>query len=217
MTRQKSENPIRKIGYARVSTAEQNLDMQIKALERYGVPRPLIFTDKASGGDMENRPGFIRAMRTAQHEHSEFVVWRLDRLGRTLKGILQVMEIFHERQIVFVSLTEKIDTSSAMGKAFLHMAAAFAQLERDLIQERTLAGIKRARERGEHGGRPRGMTEERIARAKELLAEGKRGEAVWQELRKIKGPGVSRSVYYTWQKAFDAERDEGEIKEATSD
>lgn len=217
MTRQKSENSTRKIGYARVSTAEQNLDMQITALERYGVPRGLIFTDKASGGSLENRPGFIRAMRTAQHEHSEFVVWRLDRLGRTLKGILEVMEVFHERQIVFVSLTEKIDTSSAMGKAFLHMAAAFAQLERDLIQERTLAGIKRARERGEHGGRPRGMTDERIGRARELIAAGMRGEAVWLELKKLNGPGMSRSVYYAWQKEFDAMRDRDEIDEATSD
>jgi DNA invertase Pin-like site-specific DNA recombinase len=210
-----SEKSTRKIGYARVSTAEQNLDMQIEALKRYGVPEQLIITEKASGGSLEKRPGLSRALRMAQHEGLEFVVWKLDRLGRTLTGILQIMELFHKRGIVFVSLTEKIDTNSAMGKAFIHLAAVFAQLERDLIRERTLAGIKRAKERGEIGGRPRGMTDERIARARELLAEGRRGEAVWRELKKIKGPGISRAVYYAWQKRFDAEQDANDLKQAS--
>lgn len=190
--------------------------MQTAALERYGVPTPLIFTDKASGATINKRPGFIRALRTAQHEGTEFVVWKLDRLGRTLSGILQVMELFHNRGVTFVSLTEKIDTKTAMGKAFIHMAAAFSQLERDLIRERTIAGIKRARERGEQGGRPRGMTDERIARAVELLGDGQRGEAIWHELLKIAGPGLSRACYYAWQKRHDAGRDESEIEDASN-
>lgn len=212
----KSENETRKIAYARVSTADQNLDMQIAALKKYGVPEDLIITEKASGGSIENRPGLSRALRMAQHEGLEFVVWKLDRLGRTLTGILQVMELFHKRGIIFVSLTEKIDTNSAMGKAFIHLAAVFAQLERDLIRERTIAGIQRAKERGEIGGRPRGMTDDRIARARELLAEGRRGEAVWRELKKIKGPGISRAVYYAWQKKYDAECDANDLKQASS-
>ena len=187
--------------------------MQIAALEKYGVPRPLIFTDKASGASIEKRRGFVRALRTAQHEGTEFVVWKLDRLGRTLSGILQVMELFHTRGVVFVSLTERIDTNGAMGKAFIYLAAVFAQLERDLIRERTVAGIKRARERGEQGGRPVGMTDERVARARELLGEGRRGNAIWNELRKLKGPGLSRACYYAWQKRFDAGQDEAELKD----
>lgn len=202
--------PIRKIGYVRVSTTDQNPDMQIEALKRYGVPADLIFTDKASGGSM-NRPGFIRAMRTAQHAGSEFVVWKLDRLGRTLPGVLNVMELLQERGVAFVSLTERIDTSGPMGKAMVRLMAIFAELERDLIRERTLAGIKRARERGEIGGRPRGMTDERVTRAGALIAGGARGTEVWRELKKLPGPGLSRACYYAWQKTWDVENDKPKV------
>lgn len=202
--------PIRKIGYARVSTADQNPDMQIEALKRYGVTEDLIFMDKASGGSMK-RPNFIRAMRLAQHAGSEFVVWKLDRLGRTLSGVLKVMELLQKRDIAFISLTERIDTSGPMGKAMIRLMAIFAELERDLIRERTLAGIRRARERGETGGRPRGMTDDRVARAKELLADGARGTEIWRELKLMSGPGLSRACYYAWQKKWDVENDKPEV------
>jgi DNA invertase Pin-like site-specific DNA recombinase len=207
----KSEEPTKKLGYARVSTSDQNLDMQIAALMRYGVPEELIFTDKLSGGS-SRRPGFIQALQLAQIPGTEFVVWKLDRLGRTLSGILAVMELLQKRGVAFVSLTERLDTSGAMGKAMLRLMAIFAELERDLIRERTMAGLRRAKERGDPHGRPRGMTDERIKRAQELMEEGRRGNDAWKELRKIPGPGLSRSVFYVWQRAYDIETADLELE-----
>lgn len=209
-----SENPpVRKIGYARVSTSDQNPDMQIAALKNYGVPEELIFVDKASGGTMK-RPMFIRAMKTCQHEGSEFIVWKLDRLGRTLGGILETLEVLTDRGVEFVSLTERIDTKGPMGKAMVRLLAVFAELERDLIRERTKAGIARARERGERGGRPVAMTPERIAKAEEMLTAGERGNTVWKAMQQIDGPKISRAAYYAWQQAWDVEnRDPGVVGE----
>lgn len=127
-----SNRPVRKIGYARVSTSDQNPDMQIAALKAYGVPEHLIFVDKASGGTMK-RPNFIRAMKTCQHEGSEFVVWKLDRLGRTLGGILETLEILTDRGVEFKSLTENIDTKGPMGKAMIRLLAVFAELDRKSV------------------------------------------------------------------------------------
>ncbi|MBB95558.1 MAG: resolvase [Rhodobacteraceae bacterium] len=209
-----SENrPVRKIGYARVSTSDQNPDMQIAALKSYGVPEDWIFVDRASGGTMK-RPEFLKAMSYAQEEGMEFVVWKLDRLGRTLGGILETLKQLQERGIAFVSLTDRIDTTGPMGKAMVHLLAVFAELERDLIAERTKAGIRRARERGEQGGRPVAMTPERIARAEEMLAEGERGNAIWRAMKEIDGPPISRAAYYAWQKVWDVEnRDPGLLGE----
>lgn len=198
----KSNNLPRKIGYARVSTADQNPDMQIAALKKYGVEANLIFVDHASGATME-RPAFIRALKYAQHPDTEFVVWKLDRLGRTVAIILETIDLLAAREVKFVSLTEHIDTSTPMGKAFLHMAALMAQLERDLISERTVAGMARARERGIKGGRPVSMTDERIAKAEEMLGKQMRGNQVWAELRQIDGPPISRAAYYKWQREWD--------------
>lgn len=199
------DKPTRKIGYARVSTADQNPDMQIEALKRYGVPAELIFVDKASGGT-DKRPAFIRAMKTAQHAGSEFVVWKLDRLGRTLKGVLDTMELLAGREIQFVSLTERIDTGGPMGKAMIRLLAVFAELERDLIRERTVAGMKRAKERGEPHGRAKVMTPEREKEAARLLSEGVRGNEVWRKLEPLPGPPISRAAYYVWQKKHDGDR-----------
>lgn len=213
MASKSSNQPTRKIGYARVSTHDQNPDMQIAALKAYGVPEELIFVDRASGGTMK-RPMFIRAMKTCQHEGSEFVVWKLDRLGRTLGGILETLETLTDRGVEFVSLTERIDTKGPMGKAMIRLLAVFAELERDLIRERTKAGIARARERGERGGRPVAMTPERVEKAKEMLAAGERGNTVWKAMQKIEGPKISRAAYYAWQQAWDVEnRDPGVVGE----
>jgi DNA invertase Pin-like site-specific DNA recombinase len=196
---------IRKIGYARVSTADQNPDMQIEALKRYGVPPNLIFVDKASGGT-NARPAFTRALKTAQHAGSEFVVWKLDRLGRTLKGVLDTMELLASRDIQFISLTERIDTGGPMGKAMIRLLAVFAELERDLIRERTVSGIRRAKERGDPHGRAKTMTPEREAAATELLNNGVRGNEVWEALKPLPGPPISRAAYYVWQKQYDDKR-----------
>jgi DNA invertase Pin-like site-specific DNA recombinase len=197
-----SNNEPPKIGYARVSTADQNPDMQVQALKNYGVPEALIFMDRASGSTMK-RPAFLRAMRAAQHPGSEFVVWKLDRLGRTLGGILETLEMLADRSIEFVSLTERIDTRGPMGKAMIRLLAVFAELERDLIRERTMAGMARARERGDAHGRPKAMTPEREAAATRMLVDGARGNEVWKAMQKLDGPKISRAAYYSWQKTAD--------------
>lgn len=200
----KSNKQPLKVGYARVSTAEQNPDMQVQALKDYGVHPDLIFVDHASGATMD-RPQFLRALRMCQAPGAEFVVWKMDRVGRTLKGVLQLLEMLAEREVRFVSLTDAIDTRGPMGKAMVHIMAVVAELERDLIVERTRAGMKRAKERGSKAGRPPTMTPARVKRAQELLAEGKRGPSVWNEIKLIDADTrkISLAAYYLWQKEFD--------------
>lgn len=197
------KEPVRKIGYARVSTADQNPDMQIQALKDYGVPEALIFVDRASGGTMD-RPNFIRALRLAQVPGTEFVVWKLDRLGRTLEGILEVLNLLSDRGISFFSLTERVDVTTPMGKAMLQMMGVVAELERNLIIERTKAGIERAKARGEMPGRPIAMTEERVEVADLILQMGERGMTVFKKIKDLPGPPISRAAYYAWQKEWDA-------------
>jgi DNA invertase Pin-like site-specific DNA recombinase len=200
-----SSKTVRKIGYARVSTADQNPEMQIAALKAYGVPEGLIFVDKASGGT-NKRPGFIRALRLAQHPGTEFVVWKLARLGRSLTGVLETMELLASRDVQFISLTERIDTSGPMGKAMIRLLAVFAELERDLTRERTVTGIHRKIARGERHGRKKTMTPAREAHADKLLNQGIRGNDVWRELQQLAGPPISRPAYYVWQKEWDARK-----------
>jgi DNA invertase Pin-like site-specific DNA recombinase len=195
--------PGRKIGYARVSTADQNPDLQIQALLDYGVSRELIFVDRASGGTLD-RPNFIRALKTAQHPEAEFVVWKLDRLGRTLEGILHVLNLLEERGVKFFSLTERVDLTTPMGRAMLQMMGVIAELERNLIIERTNAGLERARARGEKSGRPVAMTPGRVEVADQLLREGRLGPEVWAHVRELPGPKVSRAAYFAWQKKWKA-------------
>jgi DNA invertase Pin-like site-specific DNA recombinase len=200
---EQSENSVpRRVGYARVSTADQNLDMQIEALKRYGVPEGMIITDKMSGASAK-RPGLTVALKMAQHEGTEFVVWKLDRLGRSIRGIIETMQIFDKRGVRLVSITERFDLSTPFGKAILHFLAVFAELERDLIRERTVAGISRAKERGDPHGRPRAMTAEREALGEQLLGDGYRGTAAWKRLRALPGPNLSRSAYFAWQQLWD--------------
>lgn len=200
----KSERkPIRKIGYARVSTADQNPDMQVAALLAYGVPKELIFVDRASGSSLD-RPEFINALRYAQLPGTEFVVWKLDRLGRTLEGIIEVLSLLERRGVQFFSLTERVDMTTPMGKAMLQMMAVVAELERNLIVERTKAGIARARERGERGGRPIAMTPARVEVADTMLRLGKRGNEVWDAIKPLSDVPVSRAAYFAWQKLWDA-------------
>ena len=203
-TQSQSENlPVRRIGYARVSTADQNPDMQIAALKAYGVPEDLIFVDRASGGTLD-RPEFLKALRFARHPGTEFVVWKLDRMGRTLEGIIEVLNLLEGRGVKFFSLTERVDMTTPMGKAMLQMMAVVAELERNLIVERTKAGIARARERGEKGGRPIAMTPERVEVADMMLLQGKRGNEVWEALKPLSDVPISRAAYFAWQKQWDA-------------
>jgi DNA invertase Pin-like site-specific DNA recombinase len=195
-----SESIIRRIAYCRVSTADQNLDMQIQAMVRYGVHPDLIFTDKMSGATSK-RPGLISALQLALIPETEFVVWKLDRLGRTVLGIIETLQLLERRGVRLYSLTERMDLSTPFGKAMVGFLAVFAELERNLIRERTMAGLKRARERGDPHGRPIVMTAERIEMATQMLADGKHIEHdILPALQGIKGPRITRSPLYAWTK-----------------
>lgn len=138
------------IGYARVSTGEQSLDLQMDALGQAGCER--IFTDQMSGVRAA-RPGLLEALAQLRPGDT-FVVWRLDRLGRSLKDLVGRMEELREREVGFRSLHEAIVTTSPVGKFTFHIFGALAEFERELIRERTLAGLRAARARGRLGGRP---------------------------------------------------------------
>ena len=140
-----------KIGYARVSTHEQNLDLQLNELKKAGCDR--IFHDKISGVKSD-RPELKKALELLA-EGDTLVVWKLDRLARSLKHLIEIVNDLEDRQIGFTSLTESVDTTTNGGKLIFHIFGALAEFERGLIVERTKAGLKAARARGKLGGRPR--------------------------------------------------------------
>jgi len=175
------------IGYARVSIGEQNLDLQIDALKQAKCDR--IFTDEMSGAKSE-RPGLDEVL-TFLRENDTLVVWKLDRFGRSLKDLVLRVEELKQRNIYFVSLTENIDTTSPTGKLQFHIFSALAEFERDIIRERTMAGLRAARARGRFGGRPKTMTNEKLERASKLMKSSDYSIAAICEM-----VGVSRSTLY---------------------
>lgn len=176
------------IGYARVSTQDQNLDLQRQALTAAGCSK--IYEDTISGARAE-RPGLARAL-DALREGDTLVVWKLDRLGRTVKGLVDLVEGLHSKGVQFRSLTDNIDTSSPSGRFFFHVMASLAQMERELIAERTRAGLQAARKAGRIGGRKRKMTDRKIAAARKLLQQGTPARDVAESL------GVSVPTLYRW-------------------
>ena len=158
----------RLLGYARVSTDDQNLTFQVDALTRHGISKSDIFMDKLSGAKCE-RPGLTKCLDTLQ-KGDILVVWRLDRLGRSMRHLITLVEDLRERGIGFRSLNEgAIDTTSASGELIFNIFSALAQFERRLIQERTKAGLAAARARGRNGGRPKLMANDaRVVLAKKL-------------------------------------------------
>ncbi|MDP9436453.1 MAG: recombinase family protein [Actinomycetota bacterium] len=157
-----------KIGYARVSTIGQDEALQLDALQRAQVDR--MFVDRASGA-VRDRPGLTGALECARPGH-RLVVWRLDRLGRSLRHLLEVVKDLEERQVALVSLTEDIDTSTPGGRLVFHVLGALAEFERDLIRERTQAGLAAARARGRVGGRPTVWAEAKLQTARAMRAAG---------------------------------------------
>lgn len=153
----------RSVGYARVSTDEQRLDLQIHALERAGCDK--IFSDQGISGYRFARGGLKAALRHLRPGET-LVVWRLDRLGRSLSGLVRLMEQLGARGIHFHSVTENIDTGSSGGRLMFHMMAALAEFERSLISERTRAGMAAARARGCPIGRPRALDDQQILAAR---------------------------------------------------
>jgi DNA invertase Pin-like site-specific DNA recombinase len=146
------------IGYARVSTIDQNLDLQIQKLKEAGCEK--IFTDIVSGAKGERKE--LTNLKSQLREGDTVVVWKLDRLGRSLKDLISIIKEFDETQVNFRSLTENMDTASSGGKLIFHIFGSIAEFERDLIRERTQAGLSAARARGRLGGRPKKLTPKQI-------------------------------------------------------
>lgn len=155
------------VGYARVSTEEQTLDLQQDALKNAGCSR--LFTDTASGAATE-RKGLEEALSFLRTGDT-LVVWRLDRLGRSLKHLIETIGFLQDKGIGFRSLTESIDTTTSGGKLIFHVFGALAEFERDLIRERTRAGLTAARARGRRGGRPKALSDKQRQIARQLHAD----------------------------------------------
>ena len=151
------------IGYARVSTHDQNLDLQLDALMKAGCDTKYIYKDTISGAKTE-RKGLSDALSHLR-DRDTLVVWRLDRLGRTLKQLIELINDLNARGIGFRSLQENIDTTTSGGKLVFHIFGALAEFEREVIRERTNAGLKAARARGRLGGRPKVLDAKKVALA----------------------------------------------------
>ncbi len=175
------------IGYARVSTEDQKLDLQLDALAKAGVAPGRIYSDHASGGPGVHRPGFDAAQRACR-KGDTLVVWKLDRLGRSLIEVLEVCRYLERKGAKLLVITENIDPSSVMGRFMLHLLAALAEMERGLIVERTVAGLEAARARGRIGGRERIVTPAMERRAIRMLRADEPVSAVAKAL------GVSKSL-----------------------
>lgn len=176
------------IGYARVSTQDQNLELQREALVKAGCKK--VFSDKISGS-LAARPGLSKALELLRDGDS-LVVWKLDRLGRSVKNLVDLVGELAREGVHFKSLTDSIDTTTASGRFFFHVMASLAEMERELTVERTRAGLEVARKLGRKGGRRRQMTDSKIQSAKKLLADGIPPRDVAQNL------GVSVPTLYRW-------------------
>lgn len=155
------------IGYARVSTTDQTLNLQSDALEKMGCIK--IFTDTISGAK-EERKGLYEALNYVR-EGDTLVVWKLDRLGRSLKHLIETITKLNKRKIGFKSITENIDTTTSGGKLIFHIFGALAEFERDIIRERTNAGLQAARARGRLGGRPKALNTKKQSIAQALYED----------------------------------------------
>ena len=180
------------VGYARVSTTDQHLDLQQDALTQAGCSR--VFTDTISGAKAE-RPGLAAALSYLR-AGDVLAVWKLDRLGRSLKDLIEIMTTLEERGIGFKSVQECMDTTTPGGKLIFHVMAALAEFERGIIRERTQAGLKAARARGRQGGRPRKLHPKGAALAVSMLQEPTtRVNDICATV------GISRSTLYRYVKA----------------
>ena len=155
-------------GYARVSTEDQNPAMQLAALTAAGCEK--LFKDEVTGAHA-NRPSLIRCLK-ALETGDTLIVWKLDRLGRSLRDLIQMLDDFKQRGVKFRSLTEAIDTETPTGRAMWQMIGVLAELERSLIVERTRAGVKAAQKRGVKFGRKPKLTADRLAHARTLIEQG---------------------------------------------
>jgi len=155
------------IGYARVSTQDQNPDFQLDALEKAGCEQ--IFQEKVTG-KLRERPELSQCLRMLRMGDT-LIVWKLDRLARSLKDLVEIVQDLHDREIGFNSVTEAIDTTSSGGRLVFHIFGALAEFEHSLIRERTIAGLQAARARGRKGGRKPSMSDSDIRKAAAMLLD----------------------------------------------
>lgn len=181
------EPPQTLVGYARVSTREQHLDLQLDALKKQGCSK--IFQDVVSGSKAD-RPGLKAALEYLR-PGDKLVIWKLDRLGRSLQHLIETVKLLQARGVDLLVVQEKMDTSSPTGKLFFHMMGALAEFERDLIRERTLAGLEAARARGRKGGRRALLNPGQVEMARTLMQDPRNKVAdVCQTL------GISKTTLY---------------------
>jgi len=191
------------IGYARVSKTEQHLSLQLDALRKYGCIR--LFTDKQTGTRFDRKE--LLAALEYLNEGDTLVVWKLDRLGRSLKQLIETVEKLKTRKINLVSLTEHLDTTTATGMLFFQFVAMLAEFERNLISERTKAGLDAARARGRKGGRPKVLQKsKKVQLAQQLFADKSN-----QIADICKTLNISRSTLYRY---VNMSNGQGEDKEA---
>jgi DNA invertase Pin-like site-specific DNA recombinase len=189
-------------GYARVSTSDQNPALQLDALKAAGCER--IFTDEGVSGGAMKRPALDKALATLK-TGDVLVVWKLDRLGRSLSHLIQITKQLGERGIGFRSLSEAIDTTSASGRLLFHIVGALAEFERALISERTRAGVASARQRGTHLGRKPKLTPDQLDHARKLIDTGESPRHV------AKSMGVSTATLYRFIPAAASNRDTSDL------
>ena len=184
------------IGYARISTADQTLDLQLDALKKAGCEQ--IFTDRVSGTKAE-RKGLSEALSHLR-EGDTLVVWRLDRLGRSLIHLIDTVTELHDTGVGFKSLQENIDTTTSGGKLVFHIFGALAEFEREIIRERTRAGLQSARSRGKVGGRPKALTTKEIQMLRNMAAD--KSLTVSDICKTL---GIGRTTFYRYVKAGERE------------
>ncbi|MCF6766631.1 recombinase family protein [Thiotrichales bacterium 19S3-7] len=187
--------------YARVSTLDQNIDSQIDALKKYGYDH--LYQEKASGAKMD-RPA-LQELRSKLRKNDTVLIYRLDRLGRSLKHLIELVEEFQEMGVNLISLSDSINTSTASGKLVFHIFGAMADFERNLIKERTNVGLTAARARGRLGGRKKGLSNEAKNKAKLVYKLYKQGDMTVSEICKSLTIGSRGTVYryIEWAKQHD--------------
>lgn len=179
------------IGYARVSTQEQNLQMQLDALSEYGCEK--VYAEKASGGNT-SRPELDKLLENLRRGDT-VVIWKLDRLGRSLRHLIELVSSFDLQGIGLVSLKENIDTTTATGKLIFNIFAALAEFERDIIRERTNAGLQSARARGRIGGRKKALNESQVKMLVQMSSD--KTLSIADICRQF---GISKASYYNYLK-----------------
>ena len=182
------------IGYARVSTREQNLDLQIDALTKHGCKK---LNKEIVSGAKSKRPVLDNLLNDLRSGDT-LVVWKLDRLGRDLKNLITIVQDLLERKIGLISLNDPIDTTNPQGKLIFNIFASLAEFERDVIKARTMAGLDAARLRGRMGGRPKGLTQEAIS--KSYAAESLYKENKYSTAEICKQLGIARGTLYNYLK-----------------